>query len=257
MKIQYKKSLGQHFIKDQNIHNKIVLRAGDITNYNIVEIGPGDGGLSQAILRQNPKKLLMIEKDKSLIPILQNNFENLPNVEIIQGDALSINIQDIVQQPIKIIANLPYNISTSLILNWLSKSEFFTSITVLVQKEVAERFAAKVGDSSYGRVTVLTNLVAEVKKEFNINPKAFVPPPKVESTLITFTPFREKRFNISWDDLSSLTRIVFSHPRKTIYNNLRNEFSNVEEILRNAEIDKTRRPETLSLKEFVEIHNEL
>ena len=256
-RIYYKKSLGQHFIKDPKLHDRIAERAGTLEGYNILEVGPGDGGLSKAILRKNPKKLVMIEKDSDLIPLLKNKFEVSENVEIIEGDAIEINIEKIITQPIKIIANLPYNVATQMILDWLEKGNFFTSITVLIQKEVADRFLATIDDDSYGRTAILTNLVAEVTKDFDVPPGAFTPPPKVNSTLITFKPFENIADDISWENLAKITRIAFSQPRKTIYNNLRQVYQNAENILNLSCIEKNRRAESLSLQDFVTIYKNL
>ena len=253
-KIHHKKSLGQHFIKDPNLHRKIVGKAEEIENFNIIEIGPGDGGLSKAILEKKPKKLLMIEKDDDLIPYLQNIFHENENAEIISGDGTLIDLKKIVEQPIKIIANLPYNVATQMILNWLSYINFFTSITVLIQKEVAERFLAKVGENHYGRTAVLTNLVANVRKEFDVPPGAFTPPPKVNSTLITFTPIIQQNHNVNFNDFAKFTKIAFAQPRKTIYNNLRHNFQNINEILEEINIENNRRAETISLDEFIALY---
>ena len=252
-KFIHKKSLGQHFIKDPNLHRKIVSKAGNIENYNIVEIGPGDGGLSKAILEKNPKKLFLIEKDNDLIPYLQSIFKECNNVEIISGDGTLIDIRKIIEQPVKIIANLPYNVATNMILNWLEYGNFFESMTVLIQKEVADRFLANVGDGSYGRTAILTKLVADVRKEFDVPPGAFNPPPKVNSTLITLIPLKQHRFNIAWKDMSNLTKIAFTQPRKTIMNNLKGQYQNILEVLNELRIDPKKRPENLSLEDFHKI----
>jgi 16S rRNA (adenine1518-N6/adenine1519-N6)-dimethyltransferase len=260
-KFFHKKFLGQHFIKDAKLHQKIASRGMEIANYNIVEIGPGDGGLSKAILEQNPKKLILIEKDKDLIPHLQKIFQEQSNenhkVEIMNCDGTQIDIRKITEQPVKIIANLPYNVATNMILNWLEYANFFESITVLIQKEVADRFLAKVGDSGYGRTAILTNLVSDVKKEFNVPPKAFNPPPKVDSTLITFRPFKNNKYDISWKELSSLTKIAFAQPRKTITNNLKGQYAPITQILEELQINPNSRPENLYLSDFYNIFTKL
>ena len=274
-KFIHKKSLGQHFIKDPNLHRKIVSRGGEIEGLNIVEIGPGDGGLSKAILEQNPKKLIMIEKDVDLMPHLEklfycddqnNNIESQitstiekknNNIQIINADATQIDLRTITEKPVKIIANLPYNVATNMILNWLEYANFFDSITVLIQKEVADRFLAKIGDNHYGRTAILTNLVANVTKEFHVPPSAFRPAPKVDSTLITFHPFKQSKHDISWKSLSHLTKIAFAQPRKTIVNNLKAFYPKIIDILEILKIETNKRPENLSLEDFYNIYIKL
>ena len=268
-KFIHKKSLGQHFIKNPDLHRKIVSRGGEIAGFNIVEIGPGDGGLSKAILEQNPKTLIMIEKDIDLIPNLEKQFycndegnysasEIKSNkVQIINSDATQIHLRTITEKPVKIIANLPYNVATNMILNWLEYASFFDSITVLIQKEVAERFLAKISENHYGRTAILTNLVADVTKEFHVPPSAFRPAPKVDSTLITFHTFKQSKHEISWKSLSHITRIAFAQPRKTIANNLKAFYPNIINILEILKMDTNKRPENLTLEDFYNIYIKL
>ena len=244
----YKKSLGQHFIKDLNIHRKIVSMAGEIENFNIVEIGPGDGSLSKMIIEKNSKSLTMIEKDEDLRDKLSQIIEGHENCKLVFGDGTLIDLRNIIEKPSKLIANLPYNVATNMIMNWLEYEDFFESITVLVQKEVANKFLLK-----GNRLNIMSELHYDVKKNFDLPPNVFVPKPKVDSTLITFSLLEKKRFDVKWINLNKLTKIAFSQPRKTILNNLKSYHKDIQNILTLCKIDTQKRPENLTLEDFVNI----
>jgi 16S rRNA (adenine1518-N6/adenine1519-N6)-dimethyltransferase len=244
----YKKSLGQHFIKDLNIHRKIVNMAGDISNFNIIEIGPGDGSLSKMIIEKNPKSFTMIEKDDDLKGKLEQIIENQKNCRLIFGDGTNIDLRNIVEKPSKIIANLPYNVANNMIMNWLEYGDFFESMTVLIQKEVANKFLLK-----GNRLNIMSELNYDVKKNFDLSPNVFVPKPKVDSTLITFSLLKKKRFDVNWLELNKLTKAAFSQPRKTILNNLKFFDKNIQEILIICKIDSQKRAENLTLEDFCNI----
>ena len=247
-KIIYKKSLGQHFIKDLNIHRKIVNMAGEIENFNIIEVGPGDGALSKMIIEKNPKFFMMIEKDDDLKVRLEKIIEGNEGCELIFDDGAAIDLRRIIEKPCKIIANLPYNVATNMIMNWLEYGDFFDSMTVLVQKEVANKFLLK-----GNRMNIMSELNYDVRKNFDLPPSVFVPKPKVDSTLITFSFLKEKRFDVNWAHLNRLTKMAFSQPRKTILNNLKSYNKDIQKILDICKIDSKKRPENLILEDFCNI----
>jgi 16S rRNA (adenine1518-N6/adenine1519-N6)-dimethyltransferase len=247
-KMIYKKSLGQHFIKDLNIHRKIVNMAGEIENFNIVEVGPGDGSLSKMIIEKNPKSFMMIEKDNDLKEKLEKIIENNQQSQLIFGDGTTIDLRKITDKPCKIIANLPYNVATNMIMNWLEYEDFFESMTVLIKKEVANKFLLK-----GNRLNIMSELYYDVKKNFDLPPNVFVPKPKVDSTLITFSILKKKRFNANWVNLNKLTKMAFAQPRKTILNNLKSYSVDIQEILNDCKIDAQKRAENLTLQDFCNI----
>jgi len=243
---KYKKSLGQHFIKDLNIHRKIVSRGGELAGRNVVEIGPGDGNLSRMILEGKPKTFTMIEKDDDLQIKLQQILDENCNAKLIFGDGASIDLRKIIEKPAKIIANLPYNVATNMIMNWLEYGDFFESMTVLVQKEVANKFLI-----AGNRLNLMASLSYDVKKDFDLPPEVFFPKPKVDSTLMTFVLLKEKRFDMDWMKLNKLTRAAFAQPRKTILNNLRAYNKLIDgDFLARCQIDGQKRPENLTLEDF-------
>ena len=187
--IKGKKSLGQNFLIDQNIINKII-NSGSIKNKNILEIGPGTGNLTKAILSKNPKSLLVVEKDEALSILLNQNFEK--QIIIINEDILKLNEKNIINDKLIVFGNLPYNISTEILCKWivnLDSDEFwFEELILMFQKEVADRIIAKLNTSNYGRLTILTNWKLNIKKICDISPNSFSPKPKIESTLLHFEP---------------------------------------------------------------------
>ena len=172
-----KKKFGQNFLTDEIILDKIVNVAGDIKNKNILEIGPGPGGLTYSILKKEPKKLISVEIDNNLFNILQKEFAEYNNFKVINVDALKINENDYFQNNINIIANLPYNIGTSLLIKWMKNIKIFESFTLLLQKEVVDRIIASPCTKSYGRLSIIVQALCDVKKAFDVKPTSFCPPP--------------------------------------------------------------------------------
>lgn len=254
------KRLGQHFIKDSNIHKKIVRTAGDLSSYSVVEIGPGYGDLTKAILSAQPRAFVAIEKDTTFHEHYVTEFPEQIS-SFIFGDALAIDEKSLVDHPIKIIANLPFNISSQLILKWLKYINVFNSITVMLQKEFAMRLVAKSGCKDYGRISVMCQLLCNIKYEFTVNPQAFVPPPKVDSSVINIIPLAQPRFEYSHPHLIELTRFVFSYRRKQMQGIMRNFLSGnallSEDILKSSGISNTSRPGDLSVEDYCRISLEL
>ncbi len=252
-----KKSLGQNFILDQNFTDKIVKSAGELKDQLVLEIGPGPGSLTRSILKQDIKNLVAIEKDQRCIQILQEIKEFYQSkLTIIEQDALKIDELTIFSnQKFKIIANLPYNISTVLIFKWLKIANKISSMTLMVQKEVAQRIVAKVGDNHYGRLAVMINYLCDSKINFLVSNSVFTPPPKVTSAIVQLTP---KVNNINLEEFLRLEKIVgsaFNQRRKNLKNSLQSVFKDPAKILKELNIDEKLRPENLSTSDFLKIAN--
>ncbi len=253
-----KKSLGQNFIFDLNFTSKIAKQAGDISNNLIIEIGGGAGSLTRAILAENPKKLVVIEKDERCIKILSELKElSEGKLEIISEDALKIDYKKIVNQhnlPTKIISNLPYNVGTELLLNWYKNANIFEEFILMFQKEVAERIVAKLGSENYGRLSIISNILAESEILFLVPPSIFYPPPKIYSAIIKINPRKSPLFETDIEKLAKVTASAFNQRRKTIRNSLKKLFSdNTEKILQDLSIDANLRAENLSPEQFANL----
>ncbi|APR98217.1 16S rRNA (adenine(1518)-N(6)/adenine(1519)-N(6))-dimethyltransferase RsmA [Wolbachia endosymbiont of Folsomia candida] len=251
-----KKSLGQNFLLSSEITKKIVDLAGNLENFNIIEVGPGYGALTSEILARNPKSLLSIEKDSNLVKHhdqLMNKHQE--KYRIIEADALHVIEEELIESPAKVIANLPYNISVALFLKWLNKIKFFTSLTLMFQKEVADRITAKPNSKDYGSISVLSQLLCDMKKGFDLEPKEFFPEPKVHSSVITVNPLPAQRFQVNLDTLTKLTRTVFAQRRKMLRNSLQSITNNTEAILEKAKLSGNERPENLTVEQFCLLAN--
>ena len=243
-----KKRFGQHFVSCVELLNRIVSAAGDIEGYDVLEVGPGKGSLTQCILGRNPNSLVAIEFDKDL-----EKYHTGGGYKFLIGDALLVNERELVNKPVKIIANLPYNISVPLIFKWLEMGDFFSSITVMLQKEVAMRISAKVCSSDYGRLSIMSQLKSHIRWHFNVLPEFFNPKPKVDSAVITLTPYSEPMYEYKASSLDSLLRMLFNHRRKMIKASLRRYLSDVEELLMNNGIDPKKRPQELTIQELARL----
>lgn len=251
-----KKKFGQNFLVNKELLDKIVNVAGNIENSNILEIGPGPGGLTYSILEKNPKKLLSIEIDSDCFNILKNEFSNYKNFEVINTDALKINEKDFFNsEKVDVIANLPYNIGTALLIKWLSNLSMFNSFTLLLQKEVVDRIVANPCCKDYGRLSIIVQTFCEVKKAFDIKPTAFLPPPKVMSSVIHIVPKKEI-IDVDFNKLSKITFLLFNQRRKKIRKVIQSLVENKKLdkiILKSINLDK--RAEELSVTEFIFISN--
>lgn len=252
-----KKSLGQNFLLDINITNKIIRtslqlqKKESFSEEYVYEIGPGPGGLTRAILNANPKKLIVIEMDKRCIRIMEEIQEAIPNkLEIIEGDALKFDFITPPEKPKNIVSNLPYNISVPLLIMWLKNMKHFDSLTLMFQKEVAERICADTGNKNYGRISVLSQLICNIKHIMNLNPNCFVPAPKIWSSVLLFTPKK----NIPSEDivkkLEKITEMAFGQRRKMIRQSLKS-LPNLDELLSLADIQPTDRAENISPEQFL------
>ncbi len=246
-----KKSLGQHFLLDLNLTGRIARTAGDLSNCTVIEIGPGPGGLTRAILEAGAKRLIVVERDARCLDVMAEIAEAYPGrLEVIEGDAMEVPAHQLGEGPRKIIANLPYNISAPLTLGWIEHIDAFESMTLMYQKEVADRLCAAPGDKAYGRLSILPQWLCEVRPAFMVGRKAFTPPPKVESTVVKFTP-REKP--LAEADYAILERVVaaaFNQRRKMLRASLKNLPIKADELLERADIEPTLRAEKLAIEDF-------
>lgn len=250
-----KRSLGQNFLFDHKITDKIANSTNISSDDNILEIGPGPGGLTRSILKKSPKKLITIEQDQRVIPILEEIKEHYPNnLEIIQGDALEIPISNLFYgERFKIIANLPYNIGTELVFRWLNDINLIESMTILLQKEVVQRIVAKSGNKKYGRLSVMINFQCFSKSLFDIAAGSFVPAPKVISSLVQIIPRKEIIADIDLKILSRLCACAFNQRRKMLRSSLKSFTNDVENLLKACNIDSSLRAEQLELEDFAKL----
>ena len=252
------KKLGQNFIFDLNITNNIA-KVANCHNKNIIEIGPGPGGLTRSIFIQGANSIIAIEKDYKSIKCLQSLQDICGDkLKIIHNDILNLKLIDFGPFPKSIIANLPYNISSKLIINWLkeinlNKDVLIDEITITIQKELADKLVSKVGDSNYGRISLITNLLSSVSKEIELPPSVFFPKPKVHSSVVKITPLIEPRFDVDLDIFEKLTRRAFGNRRKMLRQSLK-EFGG-SKLLKLADIKDNLRAQDLSTSEFCKLSN--
>ena len=247
---KFKKSLGQNFLFDSNITDKIVKYSLPLSK-TVIEIGPGAGTLTKSILKLNVNKIILIEKDKSLVKVLENFKEKYNSIEIYNNDALSLPIWKLGNGTREVIANLPYNISTKILTNLLKNSSNFSKLTLMFQKEVANRITANPGTKNYGRLSVISQLNTKTKILFDIPDTAFFPKPKVQSTLVQFIPYENKIYNFNFENMEQLTRLVFSKRRKMLRTIFKKEGG--ASFLNSISIDPNIRPENLTLEEFCKL----
>jgi len=242
-----KRRLGQSFLLDLNLTARIARAAGDLSGINVIEIGPGPGGLTRALLDAGAAEVIAVEKDSRCIEALGELCSAYPGrLRIIEGDALEIDAAELTDGPRKIVANLPYNIATPLLLSWLRSIESFSGLTLMFQKEVADRITASPGSKSYGRLSVITQWLCETRHEFNVSKEAFTPPPKVTSTVVSLRPRDEPLAQATWNNLETVTATAFGQRRKMLRSSLKSLRLDIEDM----GIDPTARAEELSVEQF-------
>ena len=251
MEFKPKKKLGQNFLINDKILDKIV-KVGNITDKdNILEIGPGTGNLTKYLIKAKPKSIVVIEKDTDLINQLKQRFED--RVKVINEDVLRLN-ENFFTKKFKVFGNLPYNISTRILSNWcLSNNIRFEKLILMFQKEVADRIISKENTKNYSRITILANWKFDIKKKFDINPGNFYPAPKIQSSVLEFIP-KKKIYKIKDPrNLEHLTRVLFNQRRKMIKKNILKLFTNFDKILKITNIKLTDRPQNISVKKFLDL----
>jgi 16S rRNA (adenine1518-N6/adenine1519-N6)-dimethyltransferase len=246
-----RRRLGQHFLLDLNLTARIARSAGDLTGRSVIEVGPGPGGLSRALLAAGAREVVAIELDTRCIAALEELAAHHPGqLRVIHADALEIDASTIAPAPRKIVANLPYNVGTQLILGWLRRIDAFESLTLMLQKEVATRIAAAPGGRDYGRLSVVVQWLCETRREFDVPPQAFVPPPKVTSSLVTLRPRRSPLAPADFAALETVTAAAFGQRRKMLRSSLRSLGVDVSALLAHTGIRGEARAEELTVEEF-------
>lgn len=249
--IKINKSLGQNFLFDINLTDKIVKRSLPIKS-TVIEVGPGPGCLTRSILKQEPNIVFAIDKDiqsKKMLNDLKKIYNN--KLEIIIDDALHYPIWNLGTAPRQIIANLPYNIGTKMLISWLKHINQFEMMTLMFQKEVADRIIAKPGSKQYGRLSILTNWLTKTNKVFDIPNTAFFPAPKVKSSVVQLIPYEKPLFDVNFESVEKITQMAFSQRRKMLKSSLKE--INGKKILADLSISPNLRPEDLSVLDFCRI----
>ena len=256
MFIKAKKSLGQNFLIDREVLEKIV-SITDITNKEVLEIGPGSGNLTTYILKKKPKKLYVVEKDDDLAILLKEKFDT--EIEIINDDILKVSESNISEQKLSVFGNLPYNISTEILSKWIlniGSNFWFNSLVLMFQKEVADRIISEFNNSNYGRLSILSSWKLNVKKILDIKPQSFSPRPKIDSSLLLFTP-KENFFKLKDPkNLEKITRIFFSQRRKMLKKPFNQVFDNGKEVAEKFNIDLNLRPQNLEPEMYFKLVKE-
>ncbi len=270
---QSKPKLGQHFLASEDLALRIVDALGDVSESTVLEIGPGRGILT-SLLAKRVRRLIAVELDRVLAAQLRLKFGMFRNVEIIEADVLAIDVDslfglkpglgrpgmDIKPQPAKVVGNLPYYITSDILLRLFEFSKYFESIVIMVQKEVADRIAAEPGGSEYGILSATAQLYARVEKLFTLPPGAFSPPPKVHSTVLRLTiDPQQERLGVAGDGFVDFLRLSFAQKRKTLWNNLKDSYDQaaLKHALSEAHVKPTARAETLSLEESAAVYRGL
>ena len=256
MFVKAKKSLGQNFLIDREVLEKIV-SITDITNKEVLEIGPGSGNLTTYILKKKPKKLYVVEKDDDLAILLKEKFDT--EIKIINDDILKVSESTISDQKLSVFGNLPYNISTEILSKWIlniGSNFWFDSLVLMFQKEVADRIISKFNNSNYGRLSILSSWKLNVKKILDIKPQSFSPRPKIDSSLLLFTP-KENFFKLKDPkNLEKITRIFFSQRRKMLKKPFNQVFDNGKEVAEKFGIDLNLRPQNLEPEVYFKLVKE-
>lgn len=249
-----RKSLGQNFLLDLNLTSKIARIGGALEAYDVLEIGPGPGGLTRGLLAEGARRVLAIEKDPRCIPALEEIVAHYPGrLQVLQGDALEIDPLDHLHAPIQVAANLPYNVGTELLVRWLTPDTwppFWQSLTLMFQREVAERIVAQPGSKAYGRLSILANWRTDARIALSLPPEAFTPQPKVSSAVVHLTALPEPRFPANPKTLERIVAAAFNQRRKMLRAALKSVSPQIEDHLLAAGIKPTDRAETVPLEAF-------
>ncbi|MGC9371180.1 MAG: 16S rRNA (adenine(1518)-N(6)/adenine(1519)-N(6))-dimethyltransferase RsmA, partial [Paracoccaceae bacterium] len=249
-----KKTLGQNFLLDLNLTAKIARQAGDLSACDVLEVGPGPGGLTRGLLAEGARRVLAVEKDARCLPALAEIAAAYPGrLEVINGDALEIDPVAHLAPPIRVVANLPYNVGTELLVRWLTPETwppFWESLTLMFQKEVAERIVAQPGTKAYGRLAILAQWRAEARIVMTLPPEAFTPPPKVRSAVVHLEALPGPRYPADARVLSRVVAAAFNQRRKMLRASLKGLAPDIEDRLRSAGLEPTLRAEQVPLEGF-------
>ena len=249
-----KKALGQNFILDLNLTARIARAAGDLTRSDVLEVGPGPGGLTRGLLAEGARHVLAVEKDPRCLPALAEIAEAYPGrLSVVNADALGLDVSAHLTPPIKIVANLPYNVGTELLVRWLTPSVWppvWQSLTLMFQREVAERIVAVPGSKAYGRLALLAQWRCDAKIVMELPPEAFTPPPKVRSAVVHLVALATPRFEADPKVLERVVAAGFNQRRKMLRASLKSLAPDIEDRLRAAGIEPTDRAETVDLERF-------
>ncbi|MCY1127959.1 16S rRNA (adenine(1518)-N(6)/adenine(1519)-N(6))-dimethyltransferase RsmA [Frigidibacter sp. RF13] len=252
--ISARKQLGQNFLLDLNLTARIARAAGDLTTADILEVGPGPGGLTRGLLAEGARRVLAVEKDERCLPALAEIADAYPGrLAVLNADALTVDPTQHLGQPIKVVANLPYNVGTELLVRWLTPAHwppFWQSLTLMFQKEVAERIVAKPGSKAYGRLALLAQWRAEAKIVLTLPPEAFTPAPKVHSAVVHLTAMPEPRYPADAKILAHVTATAFNQRRKMLRAALKGLAPGIDDLLSEAGIPPTARAEEIDLERF-------
>ncbi len=247
--LRAKKTLGQHFLCDLNLTNRIAGLAGDLKGCAVFEVGPGPGGLTRALASSDAAAVFAIEKDPRFLPALREIAEvSEGKVKIVVGDALKADLTTLAPAPRAIVSNLPYNVGTELLLGWLRQIDFYESLTLMFQVEVVDRLIALPSTKAYGRLSVITQFCCDVKKVLAVPAEAFTPPPKVDSAVVRLTPRRTRPNDVSFGAMEAVTAKAFGQRRKMLRSSLKSLGG--EALLQKAGIDSSLRAENLTLAQF-------
>lgn len=256
-----KRQLGQNFLLDLNLTARIARAAGDLSACDVLEVGPGPGGLTRGLLAAGARRVLAVEKDARCLPALAEIAAAYPGkLEVLQGDALEIDAAARLTAPVRVVANLPYNVGTELLVRWLTPARwppFWDSLTLMFQKEVADRIVARPGSRAYGRLALLAQWRAEPRIVLTLPPEAFTPAPKVHSAVVHLTRLDQPRFPADAAVLQRLTATAFNQRRKMLRASLRGLAPDIEDRLRTVGIDPTARAEEIPLEGFCALAREL
>ena len=249
-----KKSLGQNFLLDLNLTSKIARLAGDISGHDVLEVGPGPGGLTRGLLAAGARRVVALEKDPRCMPALAQISAAYPGrLDVFNADALEFDMRGQLTGPVRVVANLPYNVGTELLVRWLTPKDwppFWSSLTLMFQKEVAERIIAKPGTKAYGRLGILAQWKSTPSVVMELPPEAFTPPPKVHSAVVHLEALAAPRFPAPAGLLSSTVAMAFNQRRKMLRSSLKSAAPDIETALRDAGLEPTARAEEISLEGF-------
>ena len=246
-----KRRLGQNFLLDLNLTGRIAREAGDLALSTVIEVGPGPGGLTRALLASGAAQLIVVERDERCLPALAEIAAACPGrMEIVAGDALALDLHTLGKAPRRIVANLPYNIATALLLRWLEHADAFASMTLMFQKEVAERLSAHTGAPAYGRLSIAAQWRMEIHRLFDIDPRAFTPAPKVVSSVVQLVARKAPLAQADALALERVTAAAFGQRRKMLRSSLKTLGVDTMRLLELAELDPTSRAEEISIEGF-------